>query len=177
MKTKDIETLIELLLTFCFLHASFLSFPFRLSKIVWPSTKYGVPSNFIVWSSHITLCEDANGSDWKTSSISTVSLWYTNKKLRGLFPDYFWKSLIWRQLSPTDHVLLSRELSILYFDLWISFQRKQGASGVSTRGIPRNSIYEDVPERGTFSGFKWKGYQVFRRVEYMKGQNKLYDFE
>ena len=87
------------------------------------------------------------------------------------------ENLLFEDNSPTDHVLLSRELSILYFDLWISFQRKQGASGVSTRGIPRNSIYEDVPERGTFSGFKWKGYQVFRRVEYMKGQNKLYDFE
>ena len=87
------------------------------------------------------------------------------------------ENLLFEDNSPTDHVLLSRELSILYFDLWISFQRKQGASGVSTRGIPRNSIYEDVLERGTFSGFKWKGDQVFTRVEYMKGQNKLYDFE
>ena len=87
------------------------------------------------------------------------------------------ENLLFEDNSPTDHVLLSSELSILYFDLWISFQRKQGASGVSTRGIPRDGIYEDVPERGTFSAYKWKGDQVFTRVEYMKGQNKLYDFE
>ena len=79
------------------------------------------------------------------------------------------ENLLFEDNSPTDHVLLSRELSILYFDLWISFQRKQGASGVSTRGIPRNSIYEDVPERGTFSGFKWKGLPGFQKSGVYEG--------
>ena len=44
------------------------------------------------------------------------------------------ENLLFEDNSPTDHVLLSRELSILYFDLWISFQKEAGGFRCKHKG-------------------------------------------